>query len=43
MKIKSSMTLFDTIQNENDLFDSVLEKYFEGNRCKGTIRGLKNE
>jgi len=43
LKIKSSMTLFDTIQNENDLFDSVLEKYFEGNRCKGTIRGLKNE
>jgi uncharacterized protein (DUF1810 family) len=42
LKIKSSMTLFDTIQNENDLFDSVLEKYFEGNRCKLTIIGLKN-
>ena len=43
LKIKSSMTLFDTIQNENDLFDSVLEKYFEGNRCRVTISGLKNE
>ena len=43
LKIKSSMTLFDSIQNENDLFDSVLEKYFEGNRCRGTISGLKNE
>lgn len=43
LKIKSSMTLFDTIQNENDLFDSVLEKYFEGNRCMLTISGLKNE
>ena len=43
LKIKSSMTLFDTIQNENDLFDSVLEKYFEGNRCRRTISGLKNE
>ena len=43
LKIKSSMTLFDSIQNENDLFDSVLEKYFEGNRCGLTISGLKNE
>ena len=43
LKIKSSMTLFDTIQDENDLFDSVLEKYFEGNRCSRTISGLKNE
>lgn len=43
LKIKSSMTLFDAIQNENDLFDSVLEKYFEGNRCRRTISGLKNE
>ena len=43
LKIKSSMTLFDTIQNESDLFDTVLEKYFEGNRCRRTISGLKNE
>ena len=43
LKIKSSMTLFDTIQNESDFFDTVLEKYFEGNRCRRTISGLKNE
>jgi len=42
-KIKSSMTLFDIIQSESDLFSSVLEKYFEGNRCRRTISGLKNE
>tara|TARA_B100001287_G_C22577446_1_gene479336 strand:- start:327 stop:755 length:429 start_codon:yes stop_codon:yes gene_type:complete len=43
LKIKSSMTLFDSIQNENDLFDSVLKKYFKGSRCTSTINGLKNE
>jgi uncharacterized protein (DUF1810 family) len=37
------MTLFDAIQSENDLFDSILEKYFEGNRCLSTLRILKNE
>jgi uncharacterized protein (DUF1810 family) len=43
VKIQSSMTLFDAIQSENDLFDSILEKYFEGNRCLSTLRILKNE
>jgi uncharacterized protein (DUF1810 family) len=43
LKIKSSMTLFDAIQTETALFDSVLEKYFEGNRCRRTISALKNE
>ena len=42
-KIKSSMTLFDIIQSESDLFSSVLEKYFEGNRCKRTISALKHK
>ena len=42
-KIKSSMTLFDIIQSESDLFSSVLEKYFEGNRCSRTIRTLENK
>tara|TARA_B110000285_G_scaffold107139_1_gene121826 strand:+ start:3596 stop:3808 length:213 start_codon:yes stop_codon:yes gene_type:complete len=41
LKVKSSMTLFDTIQSKNDLFDSVLEKYFEGNRCIRTIKKLE--
>ena len=43
LKIKSSMTLFDAIQTQTALFDSVLEKYFEGNRCRRTISALKNE
>ena len=43
VKIQSSMTLFDAIQSENDLFDSILEKYFEGNRCRRTLSTLKNE
>ena len=42
LKIKSSMTLFDSIQSETDLFNSVLEKYFEGNRCSRTMGTLKN-
>ncbi|AWV97045.1 DUF1810 domain-containing protein [Arcticibacterium luteifluviistationis] len=42
LKIKSSMTLFDIIQSETDLFDSVLEKYFKGNRCNPTIKMLKH-
>ena len=41
-KMKSSMTLFDSMYNDN-LFDSVLEKYFDGNRCRRTIKSLKNE
>ena len=41
LKIKSSMTLFDTIQSDNPLFKSVLEKYFNGDRCKHTIRLLE--
>ena len=43
LKIKSSMTLFDTIQSEMDLFNSVLEKYFKGDRCNRTARGLRNK
>ena len=43
LKLLSSMTLFDAIQTETALFDSVLEKYFEGNRCRRTISALKNE
>ena len=42
LKIKSTMTLFDIVQSKTDLFDSFLEKYFEGNRCSRTISTLKN-
>jgi uncharacterized protein (DUF1810 family) len=41
LKIKSSMTLFDCVQSETDIFASVLEKYFDGNRCSYTIGTLK--
>jgi uncharacterized protein (DUF1810 family) len=43
MKIKSSMTLFDSIQDETDLFDAVLKKYFNGDRCKKTLQKINNE
>lgn len=41
IKIKSSMTLFEEIQDINDLFGSVLEKYFDGSRCARTKKLLK--
>jgi uncharacterized protein (DUF1810 family) len=43
LKIKSSMTLFDSIQDETDLFDAVLKKYFNGDRCKKTLQKINNE
>ena len=43
MKIKSSMTLFDSIQDETDLFATVLKKYFNGDRCKKTLVKLNDE
>ena len=42
LKMKSSITLFDAVQTGNSLFDFVLEKYFEGNRCNRTISKLKS-
>jgi uncharacterized protein (DUF1810 family) len=32
-KLKSSMTLFTLIQKENDIFQQVLNKYFDGKIC----------
>ena len=43
LKFKSSMTLFDSIQDETDLFDAVLKKYFKGGRCKKTLVKLNDE
>jgi uncharacterized protein (DUF1810 family) len=40
LKLKSSMTLFDTVQSENSVFDEVLEKYFGGERCRNTLNVL---
>lgn len=43
LKLKSSMTLFGTIQAEQACFDSVLERYFAGNRCILTMKALSEE
>lgn len=40
LKVQSSMTLFDII-SPNDIFNDVLEKYYEGRRCKKTVRRLE--
>lgn len=43
LKMQSSMTLFAAVQNETDVFDAVLEKYFEGIKCSYTLNAVKNE
>ena len=40
MKVKSSMTLFDSIAPD-DIFAQVLDKFYEGKRCKLTLEMLK--
>lgn len=42
LKIKSSMTLFDNMQADNNIFESVLKKYFDGRRCSRTLKLLEN-
>ena len=37
MKVKSCMTLFDIV-SPHDIFEEVLEKYYDGNRCKLTLQ-----
>lgn len=39
MKVRSSMTLFDTVC-PNDMFAEVLEKFYNGERCGITIAKL---
>lgn len=39
LKVQSCMTLFDLV-SPNDIFNEVLEKYYEGKRCEKTIRRL---
>jgi uncharacterized protein (DUF1810 family) len=36
LKLKSSMTLFDTVSS-NDIFNEVLEKFYNGEKCLTTI------
>ena len=40
MKVKSSMTLFDSI-SPDDIFAQVLDKFYKGKRCKLTLEMLK--
>ena len=35
-KLRSSMTLFD-LASPDDVFAKVLDKFFDGNRCRTTI------
>lgn len=39
LKVQSCMTLFDFV-SPNDIFNDVLDKYYEGKRCEKTIRRL---
>lgn len=39
MKVQSCMTLFDLV-SPNDIFNDVLDKYYEGKRCEKTMRRL---
>lgn len=39
LKVQSSMTLFDFV-SPNDIFNEVLEKYYEGKRCDKTVKRL---
>lgn len=41
-KIKSSMTLFDSVQSQTNIFKEVLEKYFNGEKCQNTLRLLNH-
>lgn len=42
LKLKSSMTLFDAIC-PNDIFDEVLQCFFDGKRDKVTLRMIEGE
>lgn len=39
LKVQSCMTLFDLV-SPNDIFNEVLDKYYEGKRCERTIKRL---
>lgn len=43
LKLKSSMTLFASLQNTDPVFQRVLEKFFEGVKDDKTLRIIANE
>jgi uncharacterized protein (DUF1810 family) len=38
LKLKSSMTLFFIASNHNEIFKSIIDKYFNGDFCNKTIQ-----
>lgn len=40
MKLRSSMTLFDVV-SPDDIYNNVLDVFFEGKRCNSTLTMLK--
>ena len=41
IKLKSSMTLFYIASNNNEIFKSIINKYFNGDFCENTMQLLK--
>ena len=37
LKLKSCMSLFTMVQSETDIFQKILDQYFEGKTCNKTI------
>lgn len=42
LKLKSSMTLFSIIDKENNIYEKILNKYFNGEKDEFTVRFLKD-
>ena len=42
LKVKSCMTLFSAVKNADPVFESVLEKYFDGMKDSKTLQRLKD-
>jgi uncharacterized protein (DUF1810 family) len=40
IKLKSSMTLFANIQTQHNVFQAILDKYFNGQQCQKTLSFL---
>ena len=41
LKMKSSMTLFNSIQTESEVFSKVINKYYSGSKCPRTISQIE--
>jgi uncharacterized protein (DUF1810 family) len=42
LKLKSSMTLFSSIENANSVFKKVIEKFYAGEKDTDTLKKLKH-